>query len=190
MKIECRYIDTCLPDYLQDHHNRDNEQLICFPVDNETTVKELADGLYDDVMGALCFDIPESISDNDIRAAINSMFEHIDGDVFDDSLPMYDENDNDSVYVYAVLSWDMDPLLLSEYCEDCYKETEDARGITLCPIHAAAPELREALGGLFEHVAMIHKHWGDGDNTAECNAAIAYARAAMDAATEKNKGGE
>lgn len=36
-----------------------------------------------------------------------------------------------------------------------------------------------ALGGLFEHCAMVHKHWGDGDNTAQANEAIAFAQDAL-----------
>lgn len=44
---------------------------------------------------------------------------------------------------------------------------------------AAAPDLLEALTGLFEHCAMIHKQWGDGDNTREADAAIKTARAAI-----------
>lgn len=44
---------------------------------------------------------------------------------------------------------------------------------------AAAPELAEALAALFEHCAMVHKHWGDGDNTREANAAIERGRALL-----------
>lgn len=49
---------------------------------------------------------------------------------------------------------------------------------------ASAPELLEAITGLFEHCAMIHKHWGDGDNRQQADAAIATARAAIAKATE------
>lgn len=48
---------------------------------------------------------------------------------------------------------------------------------------AAAPDLLTALNGLFEHCAMVHKHWGDGNNQKEADAAIAAARAAIAAAT-------
>lgn len=40
-------------------------------------------------------------------------------------------------------------------------------------------ELLAALEGLFEHCAMIHKHWGEGDNTKEANKAIEAAKAAI-----------
>jgi hypothetical protein len=40
-------------------------------------------------------------------------------------------------------------------------------------------ELIAALRGLFEHCAMVHKHWGDGDNTRQADAAVASARAAL-----------
>lgn len=44
---------------------------------------------------------------------------------------------------------------------------------------AAAPALRDALSGLFQHCAMIHKQWGDGSNASEAEAAIQAARAAL-----------
>jgi len=47
---------------------------------------------------------------------------------------------------------------------------------------AAAPELLEVLQGLFEHCAMIHKQWGDGNNQAEADAAIKAAQAAINKA--------
>jgi hypothetical protein len=37
---------------------------------------------------------------------------------------------------------------------------------------ASAPELLDALKGLYEHCTLIHKHWGEGDNTKQANAAI------------------
>jgi hypothetical protein len=45
---------------------------------------------------------------------------------------------------------------------------------------AAAPDLLAALNGLFEHCAMVHKHWGEGSNTREADAAIAFARTAIE----------
>lgn len=44
---------------------------------------------------------------------------------------------------------------------------------------AAAPDLLAALSALFEHCAMVHKHWGDGSNQREADAAIAAGRAAI-----------
>jgi len=36
---------------------------------------------------------------------------------------------------------------------------------------AAAPDMLAALRALYEHCAMIHKSWGDGDNSKQANAA-------------------
>jgi hypothetical protein len=44
---------------------------------------------------------------------------------------------------------------------------------------AAAPELLEALKSLFEHCAMMHNQWGEGDNTKQADAAIAAGKAAI-----------
>jgi hypothetical protein len=46
-------------------------------------------------------------------------------------------------------------------------------------LFAAAPELLDALQGLFDNCSMIHKHWGEDDNSKQANAAILAARAAI-----------
>lgn len=43
----------------------------------------------------------------------------------------------------------------------------------------AAPELFAALQALFEHCVMTHKHWGEGDNMKQADAAQAAAHLAM-----------
>ena len=47
------------------------------------------------------------------------------------------------------------------------------------PVRDAAPEMLAALEGLFEHCAMIHKHWGEGSNQREADQAQERARAAI-----------
>jgi hypothetical protein len=48
----------------------------------------------------------------------------------------------------------------------------------------AAPAMLAALQGLFEHCAMIHKHWGDGCNREQADAAIKAAQEAIHQATQ------
>jgi len=48
-----------------------------------------------------------------------------------------------------------------------------------------AGELVTALKALFEHCAMVHKCWGDSDNTKEADAAIKSARTAIATATKE-----
>ena len=43
----------------------------------------------------------------------------------------------------------------------------------------AAPDLLAALESLFEHCAMPHKHWGEGSNAKEADAAITAGLAAI-----------
>jgi len=44
---------------------------------------------------------------------------------------------------------------------------------------AAAPDMLAALQGIFEHCSMIHKHWGEADNSKAADAAQNAARAAI-----------
>jgi len=50
---------------------------------------------------------------------------------------------------------------------------------------AAAPDMFAALKTLFKHCAMVHKCWGDGDNTKEADAAIKAGEAAIASATKE-----
>ena len=57
---------------------------------------------------------------------------------------------------------------------------KSAEGIAdLIDQKTGAGELLEALKGLFEHCAMVHKHWGDNSNQKEADAAINTANAAI-----------
>ena len=65
------------------------------------------------------------------------------------------------------------------------KETAAANAafiVRACNSHA---QLLDALNGLFEHCAMVHKCWGDGDNTKEADAAIKAGEAAIASATKE-----
>ena len=44
---------------------------------------------------------------------------------------------------------------------------------------AASPDLLAALEALFEHCAMVHKHWGEDSNSKQADAAQKAARAAI-----------
>ncbi|MDX9972247.1 MAG: hypothetical protein RBU21_04550 [FCB group bacterium] len=61
-------------------------------------------------------------------------------------------------------------------CDGVTTDEDDAANRNLI---AAAPELLDALKGLFEHCAMIHRVWGDGSNQKEADAAIAAGKAAI-----------
>lgn len=48
MTATLSHMDTCLPDYLQDHCNGDHEMLLAVPVDGATTVEQVIDALADE----------------------------------------------------------------------------------------------------------------------------------------------
>ena len=79
-------------------------------------------------------------------------------------------------------------LILSEIdkiigqAEGINKDNNAAYIVQACNNHGA---LVGALQSLFEHCAMVHKCWGDSDNTKEADAAIKRAESAIAAATKE-----
>src|SRR5690606_12946178 len=53
------HIDTCLPAYLRDHHNRDGELLLGAYVDGNSTVGDVLDGLQQEFQ-AVAYDLGET----------------------------------------------------------------------------------------------------------------------------------
>lgn len=60
----------------------------------------------------------------------------------------------------------MTPAQTQEWCADCDKPTDDARGVILCPLHASAPDLLRERDALREDREQL---WG----------ALAYTRSAI-----------
>jgi hypothetical protein len=58
--------------------------------------------------------------------------------------------------------------------------TLDAAQVARAHLLAAAPELRDALAALYEHCSMVHRHWGEGSNQKQADAAIAAGRALLE----------
>jgi hypothetical protein len=65
---------------------------------------------------------------------------------------------------------------------DGYEPDETPFPHPVDPIRNAAPAMLAALKALFKECAMTHKHWGEGSNTKEAQAAIEAAQAAIEAA--------
>jgi hypothetical protein len=122
MTITARYIDTCLSSYLQDGCNREGQILLCASLG--CTAEEMRDELVRsacDQMG----DIPGSIEDSEIDAAVDAALvgvdlRYIDGDGNRQAEPA-DDRDDEEPYVYVVLEWtpcDHDPVWASVACAD------------------------------------------------------------------------
>lgn len=109
------HIDTCLPCYLNDHHNRDGELLLGVYVDGESTVKDVLDDLrseFDQIGWDLAHD--RLGYDHDAAsAALDRLIEETK-DVwardFDLSLPVPDEHPYDIdewCQAWFLLTWDV-----------------------------------------------------------------------------------
>lgn len=103
-ELTCNYIDVCSPDYLTDHHNRDNEFLLCgTPSFSKIALRQSLLESTD-----CCNHIPKEISLDAIDKAIEDM---VDGLFLWQQLPEIDgvlvDEDNlpEDIYVYAYLAW-------------------------------------------------------------------------------------
>ena len=92
--VTCSYIDTCYPDYLEDHHNRGNELLILA----SPSISRAA--ICDDFWtSAIASDkIPQEITDSEIKSAIFSMVDSL-------ATSAIDYQEDSEIYIYAYLSW-------------------------------------------------------------------------------------
>ena len=105
-KITAQYVDTCLPCYLQDGHNRPGETLLLASLGSDlaTTVEELMDSMDDDC------GLPESVSNEEIARAVRGAIDGVDLRYVDEEGNRQDEpaedRDSDEPYVYVVLRWD------------------------------------------------------------------------------------
>ena len=76
--------------------------------------------------------------------------------------------------------------LVGEFNRNLWKSNDYGNHKAEALLLSAAPDMLEALQGLFEQCAMIHKYGGSADNTKESNTAIALARAAINKALGVN----
>lgn len=112
----CVHIDTCLPCYLQDHHNRDGELLLGVPVDGDTTGQEVKEALLDEFQ-QIAWDMRGESPGYDhdkAQAAIIEWFADVHPAKmprpFDPSLDVLDSDEAEScesVYAYFLITWDV-----------------------------------------------------------------------------------
>lgn len=131
--VTAEHVDTCLPCYLQDHHNREGELLLCCTPSGQSA-EEAAEDLYLSESTWDGFPEEDEVSQSQIEEALISSLEGVDlrwldlegnrceedpepdGHAEDcsmmdgDNLPLctcgYDDwQGADSSYVYVVLRW-------------------------------------------------------------------------------------
>ncbi len=113
MELSCHYIDICYPDYLQDHHNRDNEILLSASVWEGMTTDELVQKLYD------CLNSTDNhfpfteFSEEEIKYAFRSESDCFISSDFGLHLPSYECLGE--VYLYAYLRWEEVETEIKDY---------------------------------------------------------------------------
>lgn len=126
--VQARHIDTCLPDYLQDHHNRDGECLIGIEPCGQTAEQAAGEAMDTHLDADNCPPL-EHVTDEAIKAALIACLgsvdlRHIDGtgghvdipadntrcigcggDCGEDAARCNRCNDGENAYVWILLTW-------------------------------------------------------------------------------------
>lgn len=109
MTITARYVDTCLPDYLQDHHNRPGEMLVgsYLGMTKEDTALEMLQNMDDDSV------LPPGWDPDTVQAEIAMVLNGVDlrmvdahGNRVDTKASEAEESDGLSeAMVWVLLTW-------------------------------------------------------------------------------------
>lgn len=101
--VSCRHKDTCLGDYLQDHHNRDGEMLLGASLGG--TPEATVDDLWYEVA-----EIPDDLTEEQVRTALKEAVAGVDLRYIDEHGNPQDEIDEDrdseEPQAWFVLSWE------------------------------------------------------------------------------------
>ena len=102
--LDCSHVDTCLPCYVLDHCNGEDEMLVGVPVDRSTRHWQLRRDLEAEVF-AYGDEIPEAVTDAQVSAAIAECFAgaHPLG-TFNSSLGAGD--DDEPCYAWFRFTWE------------------------------------------------------------------------------------
>lgn len=115
ISLSISHIDTCLPCYLQDHHNREGEVLLQASVDGSTNYRQVHAALFDQWHNEAEVEIPEGYEVEQASAEIDAAFARALQEefstvtkwdaVFDPSLEMGNPDDGDSVHAYFLVTY-------------------------------------------------------------------------------------
>ena len=108
-QITVSFYDCCLSDYFRGHH----KPVLQYPVDGNTTRKELYSGLLSELaQGVIDYEIEENSLDYDaIRQSIKDCLycddKRNDNDILFPDLPVYEELESDDCMCYAffIIDW-------------------------------------------------------------------------------------
>lgn len=106
--VSCRHVDTCLPCYVQDHCNGDDECLLGVPVTGSDRVWHVRQCLEFDAMRGGADSFPDDMSDAAILAAIADAWRGAHPlKAFDSSLERATDDDmGESCYAWFRFTWE------------------------------------------------------------------------------------
>lgn len=104
--VSISHVDTCFPEYLTDHHNREGELLVGVYVDQTATNQHVVNALVDEIDAS--DGLPEDLTDEQIAAAIKDEFDGQNMTApFDNSLEPAEEGEA-GPQAWFLLTWSKD----------------------------------------------------------------------------------
>lgn len=106
MEFNITHVDTCLPCYVLDHCNGDNEQLFGVMVDGTTRIYHIREYLNNEILIA-GDKLPEWITETMINEAIDELTKGVHHlSKFDKSLEVSDYEMGESCYAWFRATWE------------------------------------------------------------------------------------
>jgi hypothetical protein len=105
--LDITHVDTCLPCYVLDHCNGDDEQLIGVAVSRGSRVHHVRAELLNEIL-AYGDKVPEGITEADIVAAVTDCLKGLHPFAAWDSSLNADDESGESCYAWFRLSWESD----------------------------------------------------------------------------------
>lgn len=102
--MQFNFIDICYPDYLTDHHNRDNEQLVAVPWCEDMTDRELIEEIVDAVYNSSNDEIWKHLPKDEEQCRV-SLIQTVTDEIIGMDLSIDSVDEPDEMYIYCYFSW-------------------------------------------------------------------------------------
>jgi len=112
-KLSFTYIDTCYPDYLSDHHNRDGELLVGIDWNEDITDRQVVEDIVSEVLGSTDESLWKHLPNDDelVRVILTQV---VSDEVLGTDFSMNGVDCPEEMMIYGYFKWPSDQENKSE----------------------------------------------------------------------------